>query len=198
MYDFILGNLQAYERLVIFIGTLLWGDEVVYILSFLSGIGLVSVFNILIFGFLGNAGCDVFYFSIFRMKLFPKLIDKIRRKQEKKEAKKVIKKESRHLFFLLLLSKFFMGTRLVTLFYVAGRKDLSVRKFFLYNSLAVILWMSFVLSVLFSVGRFTGAVFSDVRSVIGVINVVFFILVGSFLVYRFVVPWVVGRFFGGK
>ncbi|MFH1521932.1 MAG: hypothetical protein ABIF18_03155 [archaeon] len=198
MYDFILSNLQIYERLVIFFGTLFWGDEVVYILSFLSGVGLVNVFNILFFGFLGNAGCDVFWFSVARSGIFSKLVNKIQSKQNKRDSNKIIKKEKRHLFVLLILSKFFMGTRLVTLFYIARKRNISVKKFLLYNSLAVIIWISFVATILFFVGRSAAVAFSDVEDTVMIINVVVFSLVGLFLMYKFVVPRIISRFFDNK
>jgi len=195
MYAFVLSGLQMHERLMIFLGTLLWGDDIVYILSFLSGIGLVGVFNVLIFGFLGNAGCDFFWFFLARSNIFPKLIKKFYNKQDKEDSRKIIKKEKKHLFLLLILSKFFMGTRLITLFYVAKKKELSVKRFFFYNSLAVILWINFIFIILFFVGKSAAIVFSDVESIIWVINLVVFFVIGLFFVYKFVIPKVISKFF---
>jgi len=152
LFDFLFQWINIYPAIVVFLTTFLLGDETVYFLSFISGHGMINLFTVILFSILGNGGCDLFWFSVARSKSLAKIKGFFVKKLKKDKEDLDLVKESfskRKLFFTLLFSKFFYGTRLITIF---------------YNTLAVILWVFVIANILWYIGRVTSVSFDIIKN----------------------------------
>jgi len=186
--DFIFSLIDKEPILSVFFGTFLLGDEMVYFFAFLSGAGLIKLWIVIIFSILGNGSCDIFWFFVAKydyLKRFRKLIKKTEEKKFKKEEKILEALSEKKLYFTLLLSKFFYGTRLLTIFYVA-KKEKKLSKIIFYNTIAVITWVVLVSFVMFYIGKWTAISFDSVRYFHRLIGYAIVFIIIIFLFNKFV------------
>ena len=165
--DFIYLGIESHPWISVFLATFFLGDEMVYLFGFLSGHGILKLWVVFVFAILGNGLCDVFWFSVARFKIFSKIKSKLIAKagKDEEETELLIKKEKHHkLFWLLVMSKFLYGTRLLMIFY-AAKKEKNFKKLIFINSLAVISWVTVIGSSLWFVGKWTQISLESVSSV---------------------------------
>ncbi len=155
LLNFISLGMIENSAITVLIGTFFFGDEMVYFFSFLAGQGFFSLWVVILFSILGNGGCDIFWLSVARFGIFKNLKKFIKSKESKEnlDNEKLIEKDlgKKKMFFLLLFSKFFYGTRLLAIFYVA-KKGKDFKKIIFFNTLAVITWVFVVANLLFLIG----------------------------------------------
>ncbi len=162
LFILISSYIQAYPGLSVFLSTFLLGDEMVYFFGFLSGQGIIYLWTVIFFSLLGNGGCDIFWFIIAKIVHSKKLKKKLFNKHEKDEI--LIQEISKgRIFITLLLSKFFYGTRLITIFYIA-KKEKNFKKIIIYNTLAVFVWICFVAFIMYLIGSLTSISFNTVNN----------------------------------
>lgn len=174
-------------ELTIFFTTFLFGDEMVYFFSFLAGQGIFKLYHVIIFSILGNGLCDLFWFLVARSNVLSWLMGCVVPKSKKNvsEEKLIEKKYKKNHLFMLIASKFFYGTRLLTIFYVA-KKEKSFLKIFFINSLAVFIWVIVVASVLSLIGMFTFVSFDSVENLRKIISLGVFIVLMVYILNKFV------------
>jgi len=141
---------ELYGEWTVFLGVFLTGETAVLISFMLSGAGIIPYPTVLLLCILATLAADLFWF------LFGSIIAKKSKVQvvEAKLAKPIEtfldKKFAGKVFLPLLLFKFFIGTRLLVILYLA-RKKVSFIRFFIYDLLSVFIYLlalSFVASQL--------------------------------------------------
>ena len=181
-------TILEHQAIIIFFSTFFFGDEMVYLFGFLSGTEVFNLWLVIIFSILGNGGCDIFWLSVARSKYAAKAKKWLFSRKKVKHINFGKKK----LFMSIFLSKFFYGTRLITIFYVA-EKEKNFGKIIFFNTLAVILWVFIVSISMFYMGKFTRISLDFIKDIrwylsIGVISVIIIYIInrfyGSKLFYR--------------
>lgn len=136
-----------YGILITFLGGLLGGEEVIITLVFLSAIGLLPLWWILVFVTIGEYLTDTILFSIGRISLLRRLhkIEKLAAFY-KKANKLILKVSKKNITLTLLYSKFIYGTRILTLIYLGSRKT-KWKKFMVSELIVVIIWMAIIVTL---------------------------------------------------
>ncbi len=166
LFDLFFQWITIYPGLTITAITFLFGDETVYFFSFLSGQGLIPLWKVIFFSLIGNGSCDIFWFYVARIPYLKFIKNKLRKKSLDNSEIKVSGHPSfsgKKIFFTLIMSKFFYGTRLVTIFYIA-RKEKSFKRIIIYNTLAVLSWLLVVAPVLWIIGKITSISFNTIKN----------------------------------
>lgn len=189
----IFSNLLNHPEISVFVGTFFLGDEMVYFFAFLAGQNVLSLLTVIIFGIIGNGGCDLFWYSVARydfMNAIRKIMKKnIKEKGEDSNDIEVFKKK-KGLLSLLVFSKFFYGTRLLAIFYVA-KKEKKFSKIILYNTLAVIIWVTCVAIGIFILSRFISPSFEEIENIHKILSYAVIITLGLALLGKLAVPRVI-------
>ena len=137
--NILLGYLNQYQILVIFIGTFLFGDTIVISLAFFAEQGALSLSSLIIFGFLGTVISDSIWFFMSKYLCEIKYIKK-KIFQNKKLVKTVDKLTGKKPLLFLIFAKFLYGTRIIFIIYLSIKK-LKYLKFLLYNSIGTVIWL---------------------------------------------------------
>ncbi|MBU4070218.1 MAG: hypothetical protein KJ646_04515 [Nanoarchaeota archaeon] len=168
-FESIILGISSNPIITVFLVTFFLGDETVYFLSFLSGQGVLALWIVILFSIIGNGGCDILWFSIARSK-YSKKIRKFLCLDKKAKKTKFLKGISKKkMFTILCLSKFFYGTRILAIFYVA-KKEKKFGKIFLINTLSVISWVMVIGMLMWFAGKWTSVSFdmlNNARKIIG-------------------------------
>jgi len=145
--------LTSYSYLISFIAPLLGGEVSVMTLAFLSARGYFHIWLVIFFGFWGMLLLDAFWFSVARTKYANKL------KYETKISKQYVKIENKieelaggRDFLILLLAKAIVGTRIIMLIYMGGRK-ISLPRFMIYNAAPTFIWTNILVMAGWLAGR---------------------------------------------
>ncbi|MFA5856236.1 MAG: hypothetical protein WC867_02690 [Candidatus Pacearchaeota archaeon] len=160
--------ITIYPKLATTVLTFLFGDEVVYFLAFLSGQGLISIWVVLIFSLIGNGSCDIFWYTVARSKYLYKIKNFLIKKNKSRLKKeillfnKVLTKKK--MFFTLLVSKFFYGTRLLAIFYIE-KKEKSFKKIILINTIANATWLIIMVPFIWLLGNIAFITFNKVAQI---------------------------------
>jgi len=132
--------------LIAFLGSLLIGEEVLVFLSILAGKGIISLWNIFLYGFLGSLLGDLFWFYIGRTRIIDwlKKVKFIRKSYG--HSKPLLEKLSvREMHGWKCLIYFgaskFMGVIKVLAVVYASRRKMKFSRFIKWNVPALILWM---------------------------------------------------------
>src|SRR3989344_2920885 len=127
--------LTAYLPLLAFLTPIIGGGELgVITLTFLFAHNLFNFIVILIFSFLGMLFIDSIWFFIGKSKIFNKVKNLKRISSDYSKLEKNIEKISKGRdLIILLIAKILVGTRIILILYISGRKNLTLRKFFLYS-----------------------------------------------------------------
>ena len=154
--EFVRPLLSQYGVLISFLGGFFAGEEVIMTLAFLAANGLISIWTVFVFCFIGIILCDLFFFFIGRIRIIRNLKKYKKITHVSKKMDKFVTKLSRGSPFLALFyTKFIFGTRIATLIYL-GYKRISLKRFLLSDIGVGLLWMSIVVSL----GWFAGSSFN--------------------------------------
>jgi membrane protein DedA with SNARE-associated domain len=159
MIDTLFQYFKDQPALLIYIGAILGGEEIILTFAFLAAQGLWSVETAFIYCYLGTMTSDIGWFllgrhTLGRMNFFQRFLSRYER------IKHFLKKISNRPFILLFITKFIYGTRIFTIMYV-GMEGLSLLKFIGYNIFVVGAWLPIVIGI----GWLTGKGVSQVANV---------------------------------
>ena len=134
----------SYSALLSYISGLLT-EEFLIFLAILSGANVLPIWIIFVFGFLGIMTHDILFYFIGRSKLAYYIKKRFQIAKRHKKIELFIEKTGRKSIFLqLLFSKFIYGIRIAIVIYVS-HKEPKFRKYLVYNSLAVLIWLIIML-----------------------------------------------------
>lgn len=180
----VIGWLQAHAPftfLIPLLGAFFGGEETILVIAMLSATGALSIFEVVIFSFMGTMLSDICWFQFGKYAMA-----RIERRPKMKErfalVADFIQRVARgQTFIALLITKFLYGTRIIMIFYL-GKISLSFRKFLLYNSIVTALWSVSICALGYLAGRGIMELLSvyhnlaySVSIVIGVLIVIYFI-----------------------
>jgi len=155
LVEFILSLLSTYGELASFLGGFFAGEEVIMTLSFLAANGVLPLWKVFLFSFLGILLCDSLFYFIGRSKLVGSLqkFEKFAHISKKYEHI-ILKIDKKGTLNLLFTTKFIFGTRLLTLLYL-GFKKVKIAEFLISDFIVGLFWMAIVVSL----GWFSGSSF---------------------------------------
>jgi membrane-associated protein len=166
--------------------TLLFGEEGVIILGFISGLGLLPLWILFVFGFIGTFLSDLLWFVVGKT-VFKE--EKARGKMHKRYhiILNYLDKATHNHFLALLFTRFFYFFRLFAIVHLS-RKGMPWKKFLLYEIPLILIWL--VIFVL--IGWFFGnialvhlhALKHVEHIIIGIILVIAIFLVGKSIIRR--------------
>ena len=154
------------------VGAIIGGEETILVISILSAEGLISFWTVLVFSFLGTLISDIIWFfagdlvvKLERWRLFSKNFEEI--------AEIIRKISGRNHFRALLMTKFFYGTRILTLFHVR-RDGFPFLKFVPANALVVAIWTAVIVPFgwLAGKGLLNLGILNSIEGFIGIILLV--------------------------
>jgi len=191
VFEWIFSGISVHPMLSVLGGTFLFGDEMVYFFAFLSGHGVLALWIVILFSILGNGGCDIFWFSVARSRFSDKAkkIFVIGRETDPEKLSRIDFSKKR-MFVTLCLSKFFYGTRLLAIFYVAG-KEKKFKNIIVYNTLAVTIWVTIVSAFMWLIGKWTSLSFELVNQAHKIIGLATLVVLVTYIILRILVPRIV-------
>lgn len=151
IFYFLVTIIQEYGYFIIFFGTLLGGEVVILIASFLAFLGFFNIYLVLLISTIGIIISDSFWYwlgwnskdfinrsnFLFRLVRYPNYL---------------LENHFNHrIGKLLILSKFIYGTRTATLV-ASGYQRLPYRRFIYYNLISIFLWISIVVTLGYLMG----------------------------------------------
>lgn len=187
--SFIYSILQFYGPVMIFAGSVLFGESIILTASVLSAQGLWSPFLVFLLAFLGTIISDGMWF--FFGNRF--MVWRMKRKKQKKEETNMLsfveKISHQKPFYVLLFIKFLYGTRILTILYLAHRK-ISFTKFLLFDALGTIIW----LIVLIPIGLLTGKGVLNLTQGVRTFEYIITTIAVLIIFYRLVLLWINKKF----
>ncbi|HLC53293.1 MAG TPA: hypothetical protein VJK03_02000 [Candidatus Nanoarchaeia archaeon] len=146
-------------------------EDLLLFMALFSGQGLIELWVIAVFGFLGVVVHDSVVFFLMRSELAEWISRKIKLKKKRKSIIKFIQHFSKNGYFIpLLLSKFIYGTRIPLIAY-AQHREKNAARFILFNSLAVALWSCVMIPLAWLAGKGFSRAFSVVRGIEGFLGI---------------------------
>lgn len=173
-------NFVHYVPLILFLAPIIGGGEIgLIITAFLFSNSVSLFFIITLFGFLGMITIDSFWFFIARSRFFNKF-------KEAKKVEKHYKALERNIenishgrdLLIIFISKIMVGTRILLIIYLSGRK-IKFSKYFLLNIIPNLVWAACLtgLGVLLAMGfSSTLAVFKNIQLAITLIVLLLLII----------------------
>ncbi|MFH1365166.1 MAG: hypothetical protein ABIH28_01110 [archaeon] len=155
-----LGSLiREYSIPLILITSLIFGEEIILILSFLSANGYFPLWMVFVFCFAGRIASDFFFFLMGKLK-FKKFLSRYQKNIIYESVEKIFSKLNRKsIFITLLYTKLLIGIRAAMMFYI-GHKRLSIKEILISDIAAVFVWMA----ILVPIGWFAGKSFKRILS----------------------------------
>ena len=145
--------LQGYNLGVISYISGILTEELLFLLVILTGDEIKRLALISLFGFFGIMTHDILFYFLFNSSFIGKLKKKFAfSKNNSKLIHSIIKMGRSDYFTTLLLSKFIYGTRIGVILYVS-HVEKKLKKFFLLNSLAVLIWFLVMVPVGWLIGE---------------------------------------------
>jgi membrane protein DedA with SNARE-associated domain len=170
--DPVLIYINSHGVLLSFLGGFFTGETVIISLGFLSGSGLLPLWQVLIFCTLGMYLSDFIPFALGRIKFFVKLLSRERFSERAKRIEdKLLSYTRNNLFLTLLYTKFIYGASIPTLIYLGSRKK-ALTKFIYYDLLVEIIFVPIVVFIGWLSGKGFGLatmIFSDLRVLIPIL-----------------------------
>jgi membrane protein DedA with SNARE-associated domain len=193
LLDFIYGMeplIREYSVIFTFFASLLFGEEIILIFSFLSANGYLPLWKVFVFCFLGRLLSDSFFFALGKFKI-ANILKKYQNHNVYADVEKVFSKIHRkNLFVTLLYTKIMIGMRIAIMFYI-GSKGASLKKILISDAAAIFVW----LIVLMPLGWFAGSsfkfvldVFNDIKLTILflIIMILFGVIINGYLRRRII------------
>jgi len=153
MLNELINTLIEYPCLLSFLATFLFGGDAVIILGFFSGSGTFPFWKVFIFSILGLWVNNFLLFMAGRINIISKLkLDRIKLIYRiDRKAKKLLDKTKSEVF-LLMIAKFTYGIIIITMLYL-GKKGMQIKKFLIYNTLIIVGWSLFAVSLGWFIGK---------------------------------------------
>jgi len=140
--------------LISFFGPFLFGEAAFIFLAFFIGMNKLNLLpTLIILGSLADVSNDLFWFYVpksnflRKMKFFKKIL-----KKAEKTSKNFKRLEQKNLFYVIMGSKFLIGTRLLTTISISLNK-INTRKFIVASILSAFLWSILIIIIGWTTGR---------------------------------------------
>ena len=150
--DYFTAWIAIHNYFISFLGGAL-SEEFVVFFAILSGRGVLPFWVVFVFGSLGALFINFLWFlaggSVFGKRLSNWLLNTEKKIEVNSEINYVNKKKS---LIYLIATKFVYGTRSVTAVYY-GMKGMSYRRFLIYDSIAILVWASIMVSAGWLAGK---------------------------------------------
>lgn len=161
-------------------------EELLLFTAIESGRGLLPLWTVLIFGFLGMTAVDSFLFWVAKTRLIRYIADnKLISHNTRKIDKKLKKIDETHKILSLILTKFIYGTRIVTIFYHSTKK-MPYKTFLAYDSIALATWSLIMIPIGWLAGRGFTKILRFARGTEKLLAIVLLVLI-IFYVANFIV-----------
>ncbi len=178
--------LSVYGWLITYVASAIWGDATIIALAFIAAQGTFPIWVVVVFGYFGTLTGDCIWFLLTYLKFWDKLkrwkkfSDKFEKVDER--IQKLGKKSD---LYVLIVTKFLYGTRILTILYV-GLKKLPFRKFLLYDGIATIFWII----AMSGIGYATGKGFQIVIQVFKNVQLGLTLLVVAIILFILLQKWI--------
>jgi len=180
LLELIVAIVGSNSILLSFLGGFL-SEDILLFLTILAGTNIVPLYHVLLFGFLGIMLHDTLFFFLGRSRFISYLKNFVSKDKRKELIAFVHKYNGKGYFVLLAVSKFIYGIRAATIFY-ASHKEKSYLRFFIFNTLSILLW--FV--VMIPLGWLAGRGFSSLlQTVTRIEKLLLVVIIGLILFYVF-------------
>jgi membrane protein DedA with SNARE-associated domain len=184
--EYILSLISSYGGLASFLGGFFAGEEVIMTLSFLSANGIIPIWKVFLFSFLGIVLCDTFFYALGRMKIVQNISSFKRFASLSKKYKSLILKlNKKGTLNLLFTTKFIFGTRILTLLYLGFRRT-KLLEFFISDLIVGLFWMVIVVSL----GWFSGSSFYLILNIFKNVQVALLVIVLLILTFVGLKKWI--------
>lgn len=149
----ILDLLNSYPFLISFLPVIFGGEVAIITLAFLSQQNLISIGYVILFGLIGAILSDLLWYSLTKLRLVRKFKEWRHIKKHYENIEKKIEKISRGKdFLMLLIAKFVVGTRVVTIIYL-NLRNIKLSKFVVYSIVANFIWLGAMITFGVLAGR---------------------------------------------
>ncbi len=138
--DLLIGFFGSYQIPLIFFGSFFFGDTVILSLAVLSAQGVISIYLLILFGFLGTILSDTIWFYAGSYLLNNKSSFKEKVKKYDRLISSVNRITGKRPFLFLLFAKFMYGTRIFFIAYLSIKK-LRYPVFLLFDALGTMIWL---------------------------------------------------------
>lgn len=145
-------NYPLLQYVIVFLGAAFGGEVALFALGFLAAQGILHVFPLFLFSFLGTLSSDTLWFLLGKTTFMKRMISHRYAHTTISIIAKAIDHVSRgSRFIALILAKFLAGTRILMIMYVS-KNNLELKKFIQYDAIAIILWLVVVIPIGFIAG----------------------------------------------
>lgn len=182
--DFILGMLDSFRLLAVFLGAFFFGDSVLFTVAYITGQKVWAAIPIVAVAFLGTAAADTLWYIAGR--IGAKYVARVPYflREREKAARLLERLSGTHPAYALVFIKFLYGSRIAMILYVAAR-GISFPVFTLYNSLGILAW----LAVFFPLGYLAGRGVSQALPALEVVQAAVIVFIVSFILLRLLSLW---------
>ncbi len=155
MFQLLLEWIREYPALLLFLGAIFPGEEVVLFFAFLAGQDVISIEKVFLFGILGFMTADTIWFLLGRSQFFSKIRSWTILSDERTLVKTIISKVGLKTYpAILIATKFIYGTRVAALILI-GIKRIKYIHFFLWDTLALLVWAGIMIPLAWLAGKGT-------------------------------------------
>lgn len=179
LHVFIL-HYPAFQYIIIFLGAAFGGELALFTLSFLSAQGVLPIFTLIIFSFLGTFSADILWFLIGKTNIVKKIISHRYAYSAISIFSQAIDRMSKgSRFTALILAKFLIGTRILLIMYLS-EKNFGLKNFVRYDAVAVLIWLILITPIGFISGlgfTYLAEIFHNLYIEIGLILLIILIVV---------------------
>jgi membrane protein DedA with SNARE-associated domain len=187
MLTFLLG----WMPLVCFFGSLIGGEETVFLFAVFASQDYYPVWIVFVFCFLGILVADSIWFFVGRSSIISRLKNIRYFKNHSDKAKDFVDRKVRgNHFVLLMFTKFLYGLRIVTIMYLGRR--IKFRKFIFYNLFIGAIWTLVIVSLGWFAGRGIGRLWDNYKNVQMIIFIVLIVII-SFYILKIILGKVVAK-----
>ncbi len=193
MLDFLMSILGDYPSLVLFIGSIFPGEEIVLFFAFLAGQGVISIEKVFVLALLGLMCSDFIWFCIARSSLFQSLRKHTILSEDRPLAKLIVNRVGLKSYpLLLLITKFVYGTRVIAIILLSLNKT-KVRSFLFFDFLALLIWSAVMIPIAWLAGKGISVYFNVAKDLQIVLLIVIILFLVVYLFNKLIVSRIVKR-----
>ena len=135
------------QYLIIFLGAAFVGELALFTLGFLTAQGILSIFPLIIFSFLGVLASDILWFLLGKTAVVGKMISHRYTYATVSIISKAIDRTSKgNRFVAVVLAKFLIGTRILLIIYLS-KTNLEFKRFVYYDAMAIFFWLIVIIPI---------------------------------------------------
>ena len=154
-------------------------EEVLIMIGFLSGQGLIPLWTLFTFGLLGGLCIDSIHFFLGTRKCVRRTHCRIKETKYHKLIEPILKFTHNNIFLSLFITKFIYGPRVLMAMYLAIRR-MKYHQFIKYDLIALISWAIIMLPLAYLAGRGILSSFS----IIGELKIVISFMIIGIILYN--------------